>query len=279
VTTVEELRAALAPYRRAGQKVGLVPTMGALHEGHLSLVQASKAECAATVVSIYVNPSQFGPSEDLAKYPRTLQADLEALATVGADFVLAPTDQEMYAPGYATWVEVKSVAEPLEGQFRPTHFRGVATIVLKLFNMSQADVAYFGQKDYQQTRVIRRMVQDLNVPIQIRVCPIVRESDGLARSSRNRYLMPADRRRATVLWRSLCLARQLVEQGQRDAASVSAAIRDLILAEGDTRIDYALLVDPETLLPVSQIEGPTLAILAVQVGNTRLIDNLIIETP
>jgi pantoate--beta-alanine ligase len=174
ITTVAELRAEIASLRHKGKRVGFVPTMGALHEGHLSLVCASNAECDATVVSIYVNPSQFGPNEDFSKYPRTLDADLELLATAGSPIVFAPQDAEMYPNGFDTWVEVGAVSKPLEGQFRPEHFRGVATIVLKLFNMVPADAAYFGQKDYQQTAVIRRMVADLNLPIEIRVCPIIR---------------------------------------------------------------------------------------------------------
>ena len=191
VTTVAQLREQLRTARRAGRKIGLVPTMGALHEGHLSLVRAAKAECDYTVVSIYVNPSQFGPNEDFAKYPRTLEADLALLAGCGADLVFAPGNDEVYRAGHATWVEVGPVAEPLEGVFRPGHFRGVATVVLKLLNMVQPDAAYFGQKDYQQALVIRRMVADLDLPVAIRVCPTVREPDGLAMSSRNRYLSPA----------------------------------------------------------------------------------------
>ncbi len=217
LTTVAEARAVLLPFRRAAQRTGLVPTMGALHEGHLSLVRAAKAECDITVVWIYVNPSQFGPHEDLATYPRSLAADLEKLAACGTDFVLAPDDAEVYPPGHATRVDVGSVAEPLEGRFRPGHFRGVATVVLKMFNMTQPDAAYFGQKDYQQAAVIRRMVADLNVPVEIRVCPTVREADGLAMSSRNVFLTADARQRAAALWRSLELARQLVAQGQRDA--------------------------------------------------------------
>lgn len=278
VTTVAQLRAALEPYRRAGQRIGLVPTMGALHRGHLSLVQASKAECAVTVVSIYVNPSQFGPQEDLAKYPRTLQADLDKLSGCQADFVLAPPNEEVYRSGHSTWVEAGSVAEPLEGQCRPGHFRGVATIVLKLFNMSRADAAYFGQKDYQQAAVIRQMVDELNVPIEIRVCPIVREPDGLAMSSRNVYLSADARQRATVLWKSLQLAGQLLKEGQRDADTIARRMRALILTAGDARIDYVALVDARTLQNVREITGPTLAALAVKIENTRLIDNCILET-
>jgi pantoate--beta-alanine ligase len=300
-TTVAETRAALLSYRRAGMRIGMVPTMGALHEGHLSLVRASKAECDVTVVWIYVNPSQFGPHEDLAKYPRTLAADLEKLATCETSplslrerarvraveppaplqreeeslIVFAPSDTEVYREGHATWVEVGSVAAPLEGCFRPGHFRGVATVVLKMFNMVQPDAAYFGQKDYQQAAVIRRMVADLDLPVEIRVCPIVREADGLAMSSRNVYLNPDVRQRATVLWRSLELARQLVAEGQRNAACIQYQMTEVILTAGG-QIDYVALVDPESLVSVTQINGPVLAVLAVKFEATRLIDNAIL---
>jgi len=247
--------------------------MGALHEGHLSLVRASRAECDVTVVSIYVNPSQFAAGEDLARYPRTLQSDLEKLAGCRADLVLAPDDAEVYAPGHATWVEVGSVAGPLEGQLRPGHFRGVATVVLKLFNMVQPDAAYFGRKDYQQTLVVRRMVADLNVPITIRVCPTVREPDGLAMSSRNAYLSPEARRRAAAVWQSLEAARQAVAGGQRDAEAIARRMHEIILAAGEVRIDYVALVDPETLDPVRTVGGPALAAVAVRIDGTRLIDN------
>ncbi len=277
LTAAADLRAALLPYRRAGKRIGLVPTMGALHDGHLSLVRASKAQCDLTVVSIYVNPSQFGPHEDLSKYPRTLQADLEKLATCGTEFVLAPGDAEVYRPGHATWVEVGAVAEPLEGRCRPGHFRGVATIVLKLLNMVQPDVALFGQKDYQQAAVIRRMVADLDVPVEIRVCPIVREADGLAMSSRNAYLSADARRRAVALYNSLELARQLVARGERDAGTIARRMTDRLLAAGAV-IDYVALVDPDSLSTVERIAGPTLALLAARIGGTRLIDNAILET-
>ncbi len=276
VTTVAEIRAALLPYRRAGKRAGLVPTMGALHDGHLSLVRASKAECDVTVVWIYVNPSQFGPHEDLTKYPRTLQADLEKLAACNTELVMAPTDAEVYRPGHATWVEVGALAEPLEGRCRPGHFRGVATVVLKMFGMIVPDVAYFGQKDYQQAAVIRRMVADLDVPVEIRVCPTVREPNGLAMSSRNLYLSSDARQRATALWRSLELARRLVAQGERDAAAVAEQMTEQILAAGAT-IDYVALVDPNSLAAVGQINGPTLAALAVRIDGTRLIDNALLE--
>ena len=311
VTTVAELRQALAGVRREGKRIGFVPTMGALHEGHLSLVRASKAECDCTVVSIYVNPTQFGPNEDFSKYPRTLEADLKLLAGCGTDFVYAPSNDEMYpaegkkgtvpicrngprptfgrcpashkwglspfSSGDATRVEVGAVAEPLEGECRPGHFRGVATVVLKFLNMVQPDAAYFGQKDFQQAAVIRRMVADLNVPVAIHVCPIVREPDGLAMSSRNRYLSPAARQRALVLWKSLQTAVKLVEEGQRDARRIASEMRKVIETAEDARIDYVALVDPDTLQPVERIAGSTLAVLAVKIENTRLIDNWLLE--
>jgi pantoate--beta-alanine ligase len=276
ITTVSELRETIAAVRRSGKRIGFVPTMGALHKGHLSLVHASKAECDCTVVSIYVNPTQFGPNEDFSKYPRTMEADLKLLAGCGTDFVFAPSNEEMYPPGDATTVEVGGVAEPLEGQFRPGHFRGVATVVLKFFNMVQPDVAFFGQKDYQQVAVIRRMVADLKVPVTVRVCPIVREPDGLAMSSRNRYLSPAARQRALVLWESLLTAAKLVEEGERDARRILAEMQEVIETAEDARIDYVALVDPDTLQPVEQIAASTLAVLAVKIENTRLIDNCLL---
>ena len=274
-----QLRELVADERRAGRSVGFVPTMGALHEGHLSLVRAAGAECDFTVVSIFVNPSQFGPNEDFSKYPRTLEADMELLAGCKTDLVFAPAAADVYRPGHDTGVEVGAVARPLEGECRPGHFRGVATIVLKLLNMVQPDAAFFGQKDYQQALVIRRMTADLNLPVEIRVCPIVREADGLAMSSRNRYLTPAARQRALVLWRSLQLAVDLVAGGERDARRIAARMRELIETAEDARIDYVALVDPETLLPVETIAGPTLAALAVKIENTRLIDNCVLNAP
>ena len=277
VTTLAELREAIAVARRQDKKIGLVPTMGALHEGHLSLVRASQAECGFTVVTISVTPSQFGPAEDYRRYPRTLDADLEALAGLGTELVFAPGDEDVYPAGYSTWIDVGGVARPLEGEHRPTHFRGVATIVLKLFQMVGADVAYFGQKDYQQALVVRRMVEDLNVPIAIRVCPTVREADGLAMSSRNAYLSPAEREQAVVLSSSLGLAQELVARGERDASVIATKMRDLILSAHPARIDYVAVVDPETLEPVTEIRGRVLAALAVGIGRTRLIDNCLLE--
>ena len=280
VHTIDELRHAVAAARQRNERIGLVPTMGALHAGHLSLVQASQAETDLTVVTIFVNPTQFGPNEDLQRYPRTLDADLDAVGTCpGSTLVFAPASEEVYPATFDTWVQVGAVAEPWEGQFRPGHFRGVATVVLKLFHMVGADAAYFGQKDYQQAQVIRRMVADLNVPITIRVCPTVREADGLAMSSRNRYLTPAARQQALVLYESLCLADNLVQQGQRNASLIAAKMRHRLESAEEAGIDYIALVDPETLLPVDEIHGPTLAALAVRIQSTRLIDNRILQPP
>ncbi len=279
VATVAALRAEVSAARCRGQKIGLVPTMGALHEGHLSLVRASQAECGFTVVTIFVNPTQFGPTEDFAQYPRTLQADLEALAECRAAVVCAPANEEVYPAGFDTWVEPGAVARRWEGICRPGHFRGVATVVLKLFNMVQPDVAFFGQKDYQQALVIRHMVQDLNVPVQIRVCPTVREPDGLAMSSRNRYLSAEERRRAVVLWKGLCWAANRVAEGQRDAAPIIEGMRRLMIDEGQATIDYVALADPESLEPVAEIRGRTVALVAARIGTTRLIDNRLLEPP
>ena len=263
----------VAELRRQGKKVGLVPTMGALHQGHLSLVEAAFKECDICVTTIFVNPSQFGPSEDLDKYPRTLDADLDALGSLGVQIAFVPETDAVYGSKHATWVEVGSVAEPLEGECRPGHFRGVATIVLKLFNMAGADAAYFGQKDYQQAQVIRRMVEDLNVPVDIRVCPIVREPDGLAMSSRNAYLDTDERQRAVSLSKSLLRAEELIAEGETSSQRIRDAVEEVLLQEGKGEIEYVALADPETMEPVEKISGETLIALAVRIGNTRLIDN------
>jgi len=276
ISTVAQLRQRLGDLRREGRSIGLVPTMGALHAGHLSLVEASQAECDVTVVSIYVNPSQFGPHEDFSRYPRTLDADRQLLAECGRPLVFVPADTEMYPPGYASWVDVGTVTEPWEGRCRPGHFRGVATIVLKLFNMVAPDRAFFGQKDYQQTLVVRRMVADLNLPLTVRICPTLREPDGLAMSSRNRYLAPAARQRALALWQSLSLARELVAQGQRDAARIQARMEKRLRAAG-AEIEYVALADPETLAPLPVIDRRCVALIAARIDSTRLIDNEILE--
>lgn len=277
VTTVDELRQCVSTARRAGRRIGLVPTMGALHEGHLSLVRAARESCDFTVVTIFVNPTQFSHGEDLDAYPRTLEADMQALTRCGADLIFAPKNDEVYCPGHQTWVEVTEVAKPLEGACRPAHFRGVTTVVMKLFNMVGADAAFFGQKDYQQALVIRRMAADLNVPTEIHVCPIVREADGLAMSSRNAYLGFEARAQAAVLSKSLRLAEELVEGGQRQAAKIVEQMRTVIATADKAKIEYIALADPETMQAVDEIRGPTLAALAVTVENTRLIDNCLLQ--
>jgi len=273
VTTTRELRDAVGTARAAGCSIGLVPTMGALHEGHLSLVQAARAECGFTVVTIFVNPTQFGPHEDFDKYPRTLENDLDVLASCHADLVFAPDRADVYPAGCSTAVEPPLVARRWEGECRPGHFRGVATVVLKLFNLAQADVAFFGQKDYQQTVVIRQMVRDLDVPIDVRVCPTVRESDGLAMSSRNRYLSVEQRVQAAAISRSLRLAAQIAADGERQAATLVDAVRGVLAEAQIDRIDYVALADPETLEPVRELSGPAVMLIAAHVGGTRLIDN------
>jgi pantoate--beta-alanine ligase len=264
--------------QRTGKRVGVVPTMGALHAGHLSLAEASKKSCDVTVVTIFVNPTQFGPNEDFAKYPRTLDSDLAALEPLGVDAVFVPQNDVMYPPGYSTFVDPPKVSELWEGRFRPGHFRGVATVVLKLFNACPADVAFFGAKDYQQTLVVRHMVQDLNLPIDIQVLPTLREPDGLAMSSRNRYLSASERATALTLSQSLQLAADLVAAGERRAAAVLARMHELFVQAGITQVDYIALADPETLQPVEQLDRPVVALIAARVGTTRLIDNRLIAS-
>jgi len=273
VTTAAELRSAVAAARAGGAAIGLVPTMGALHAGHLSLIRAAKAECPFTVATIFVNPTQFGPHEDFDKYPRTFQADLESLAACQTDLVFAPPRDEMYPAGCSTLVEPPLVARRWEGECRPGHFRGVATVVLKLFNLAQADVAFFGHKDYQQAAVIRQMVQDLNVPITVRVCPTVREPDGLAMSSRNRYLSPSERAQAAAISRGLRLAAQRAAEGERQAAELVKTVQRVLDEAGIDRIDYVAVADPQTLEPVAELAGPAVVLVAARVGSTRLIDN------
>jgi len=277
IRTVDALRAVIASHRELGKTIGLVPTMGALHDGHLSLVENSQQECDVTVTTIFVNPTQFGPQEDLDKYPRTLARDLELLAGPPASHVFVPSQEEIYPPGFSTFVDPPAVALPLEGAARPGHFRGVATVVLKLFNLVQPDVAYFGQKDYQQCLVVRRMVEDLGLPISIRMCPIVRDPDGLAMSSRNRYLSPAERGQALAISRALAGARRLFESGQRNAALLRDAIRGDLEQAGLARIDYVEVADPATLAPVDLIEEAAIALIAAHVGKTRLIDNSLLQ--
>ncbi len=256
---------------------GFVPTMGALHAGHMSLVHAAKAECLPVIASIFVNPAQFAPSEDLQKYPRTLEADRKQLEEAAVDYLFAPEAAEIYPQGFRTWVNVEGLSDRLEGRVRPGHFRGVTTVVLKLLEIVQPQKAFFGRKDAQQARLIRQMARDLNLDCEIVVCPIVREPDGLAMSSRNAYLEPAERRAATVLHRALDGARQAIEHGERDALRLTAAMREVIRGEPLAAPDYIELVDAETLEPVTRLRGTCLALLAARFGSARLIDNLLIE--
>jgi pantoate--beta-alanine ligase len=271
------MRHAILAAREEGQAVGLVPTMGALHEGHLSLVDASRAECNLTVVTVFVNPTQFAPQEDFARYPRDLDRDLVLLGQRGCDLVFAPSTDEMYPPGHTTTVDVGPISQSLEGALRPGHFRGVATVVLKLFQIAPADRAYFGHKDYQQTLVVRQMVRDLNVPIEIRVCPTVREPDGLAMSSRNAYLSPDERRRALVLSQSLRLAEQMAADGQRDVTAIRRKMQEEIDRVGGVDVQYIVFLADGTVTPVDEITGPTVVALAAKVGQTRLIDNTVVS--
>ncbi len=272
-----ELRQVLQAARQSGQSIGLVPTMGALHEGHLSLVRRSVAECDITVVTIFVNPTQFGPQEDFSRYPRTMDHDLQLLREARADLVFAPVAEAIYPEGFSTYVEPPNVAHPLDGQSRPGHFRGVVTVVLKLFHLVDADVAYFGQKDFQQSRVIEEMVRDLDLPLRIEVCPIIREADGLAMSSRNRYLSPQERERSLSLYRALQRASTLAGQGERCGRTLCDEMHATLLAGGITNIDYATLVDSRTLQPADQVTDDTFALIAAYVGTTRLIDNCRID--
>ncbi|MEY4403068.1 MAG: hypothetical protein RIR91_1103 [Verrucomicrobiota bacterium] len=274
VQTIPELRAAVAQARAAGRTVGFVPTMGCLHAGHLALVARARQEATFTVVSIFVNPTQFGPNEDFSRYPRTFEADRDACATAGADLVFAPTPADFYAADASTWVEVEGISAGLCGEFRPGHFRGVATVVAMLFNAVQADVAVFGQKDLQQLAVIRRMVRDLHFPVRIVAHETVRESNGVAMSSRNRYLSPEDFQRATAIPAALAEARRLVAAGTTDAGQVRAAVTARLAAEPALRLQYVELVDRETMAPVAQIAPGRCALaIACHLGNTRLIDN------
>lgn len=274
VRSVAELRTAVAAARRAGKKIGLVPTMGALHAGHVSLVEASAGECGFTVVTVFVNPTQFGPKEDFSKYPRTLEADVAAVGKAGADLVFAPEPSEVYPAGYATYVEIGGVAEPLEGECRPGHFRGVATVVLKLFQMACADVAYFGRKDYQQTLVVRQMVRDFDVPIEIRVQPTIREADGLAMSSRNVYLSAAQRQSALVISRALSKTEAAAAAGERDVWKLRDVLQTELATVPEVRVQYAVVADAETLREPAVLDRPCVALVAAFVGTTRLIDNL-----
>jgi pantoate--beta-alanine ligase len=273
-TTIPEARAACRDARAGRKRLGLVPTMGALHEGHLSLVRAAKAQCDAFAVSIFVNPTQFGPTEDLSKYPRQFERDCRLLEKEGVEILFAPSVGEIYPDGAVTWVLVEGLSEKLDGRSRPGHFRGVTTIVSKLFHIVEPEAAFFGQKDAAQLAVIRRMVRDLNFPIEIVACPIVREPDGLAMSSRNAYLNPEERQRALMLQRSLQRAEQGFQAGERIAARLISAAKEVVASEPQVVLDYFEIVDPDTLDPVERISQKTLVAVAAYVGSTRLIDNI-----
>jgi pantoate--beta-alanine ligase len=277
IHTIEWMKQTTCQARAEGLSSGFVPTMGALHAGHMALVRAAIAECRPVIASIFVNPTQFGPSEDFQKYPRTFEADSKKLEDAGVDYLFAPDASEMYPPGFRTWVNVEGLSERLDGKVRKGHFRGVATVVLKLLEIVQPQKAYFGRKDAQQARIIRQMARDLHLDSEVVVCPIVREADGLAMSSRNAYLNPVERRAATILFRALDGARASIARGERDALCLTAAMRETLRTEPLAEPDYVELVDEETLEQVTRLRGVCLAMLSVRIGATRLIDNLLIE--
>jgi pantoate--beta-alanine ligase len=278
IRTIQEMRAETEARRRAGEIVGLVPTMGFFHEGHLSLMRRARAECGMVVVSLFVNPTQFGPGEDLAAYPKDFERDCALAAAEGVDAMFAPEAGEMYAGDHATFVNVERLTGNLCGASRPVHFRGVATVVAKLFNACRPQRAYFGLKDYQQVRVIETMIRDLNFDIELVRCPIVREPDGVAMSSRNSYLSAEERRAATILRRSLVAAGKRIKEGARDGAAIARELREAIETEPLASVDYAQVVDAESLAPLGRIHGAALLAVAVRIGRARLIDNLVVET-
>lgn len=277
IRTISWMKQAARNARRQEHVTGLVPTMGALHEGHLSLIREAKKQCSPVVVSIFVNPKQFGPTEDLAKYPRTLEADRKALEDLGVDYAFVPSAEEMYPAGFRSAVTVEGLSERLEGKSRPGHFRGVATVVLKLFEIVQPNLAFFGRKDAQQARIVRQMAADLDLDTQLVVCPIVREADGLALSSRNAYLKGDERRSATVLYRSLEALRREIDAGERDVTRLLGAMGRVIQSEPAVVLDYAEIVDADTFEPAQALWKPCYALLAARVGGTRLIDNALME--
>ena len=277
IHTIEWMKQIAHEARAHDRILGLVPTMGALHEGHFSLIRSAQRECAPVAVSLFVNPKQFGPAEDFSKYPRTLEQDRAALEALGVDFLFAPSPQDMYPAGFRTSVVVEGLSDRLEGRSRPGHFRGVTTVVLKLFEIVQPRFAYFGRKDAQQARLIRQMSADLNLDTGVVVCPIVREADGLALSSRNGYLKGEDRRAASALSRSLAAVRDEIAKGERNAGRLLAALRRVLALEPRIALDYAEIVDNETLEPVPILRGTCYVLLAAKVGDTRLIDNALIE--
>jgi len=279
VKTIESVRTVVEAARRSGKTIGFVPTMGALHIGHISLIQAAAKECDFVVVSIFVNPTQFGAGEDLEKYPRTLQQDLKLCDKAGVDVVFTPENETMYPGQNLTWVNVEKLTDRLCGQFRPGHFRAVATICNKLFNIVQPDVAYFGQKDAQQAAVIKQIVADLNMPLQVVVCPTVREENGLAVSSRNRYLTDQQKKDAASIYQALVKAQQLVDAGVLESAHIIAAMRTILQQGSSIQVEYISVVDAQTLQPIDTIVSQALIAIAVRIGPARLIDNIIVQAP
>jgi len=275
--TIETVRKLVGAARRESKKIGFVPTMGALHVGHISLVEAASKECDFVVVSIFVNPTQFGPGEDFESYPRPIEADLEICSKAGVDVVFAPTPKEMYQAENITWVTVEKLTEPLCGRGRPGHFRGVTTVCAKLFDIVCPDVAYFGQKDAQQAIVVKRMVADLNMPLEIVICPTVREPEGLAVSSRNQYLSAKEKKDATAIYKSLQQCRLMIDSGVVDAGDIVAAMRQILQQVPAIEIEYVSIVDVKTLESVKTISGKVLAAVAVRLGPARLIDNILVD--
>jgi pantoate--beta-alanine ligase len=279
IRTIPWMKETVQQARAENHIIGFIPTMGALHEGHISLIRRARTDCSRVYASIFLNPAQFGPNEDLSKYPRTLEGDVEKLTAAGVDVLFAPDAKQIYPTGFRTYVSVDGLSERLEGKSRPGHFRGVATVVLKLFEIVQPHFSFFGRKDAQQVRILQQMAGDLNLNTEIVVCPIVREADGLALSSRNAYLNSAERRAATVLHRALSEAQREVHAGVRDAPQLQTAIHKILSSESLARLDYAEIVDAETFQPVARLGAQSVyALLAVHVGKTRLIDNLLIES-
>jgi pantoate--beta-alanine ligase len=273
-TKIEEVREGCRAAKSGGKRLGVVPTMGALHEWHLSLVRKARAGCDVVAATIFVNPTQFGPNEDLAKYPRSFERDCELLKKEGVEILFAPAVEEMYPRGAVTWVTVEGLSEKLDGRSRPGHFRGVTTVVAKLFHILEPDAAFFGQKDAAQVAIIKRMVRDLNLPVEIVVGEIVREADGLAMSSRNGYLDPQQRQQALALHRALLRVKTVADGGERDAEKLIAAGKAELAREAAARLDYFEIVDPVTLDPLRDISGGALAAVAAWIGNTRLLDNI-----
>jgi pantoate--beta-alanine ligase len=275
--TIESVRSLVKTARSAGKSVGLVPTMGALHIGHISLIEEAVKRCDFVVVSIFVNPAQFGPSEDFEKYPQSIEEDLEICRKAGVDLVFAPKAEQMYPTENLAWINVEKLTESLCGKSRPTHFRGVTTVCAKLFNIVAPDIAFFGQKDAQQAIVIKRMVADLNMPLQIVVCPTVRQSNGLAVSSRNKYLTEEQKKDALLIYKSLQTARRITEAGTKDTETIITEMRKILNQAPSINVEYTSIVDAETLQGLSEIEGKVLIAIAVKIDSTRLIDNIVVD--